>query len=257
MNQPGISRRAALGRAGGLLALAGLGTIPGSALLATPAYADPSPKVPERDDIQKALRRLEEERAKIFTGKPSPNGWEMEKVADGGGSIWTRPVPGTGLDGVAVRLGEVETLLFHVIRRFHYEIDALRKGDVAGWQAPGKVRKGLPEGNLASGTAIRIRPGHYPAGAKGGFYPYELLVIRDVLAELDGVVRWGGDDRKPDEALFHLAVGPGDRRLTEVAARLRGWNERPDAGPGTEVDVLDAKRRGAAKSLEKKQGNAA
>lgn len=41
----------------------------------------------------------------------SPNGWEMEKVADGGGTIWTRPVPGTPLEGVAVRIGEVESLL--------------------------------------------------------------------------------------------------------------------------------------------------
>ncbi|WP_319727192.1 hypothetical protein [Streptomyces sp. MB09-01] len=82
-------------------------------------------------------------------------------------------------------------------------------------------------------------------------------MIRDVVAELDGVVRWGGDARKPDEALFYLAVGPGDRRLTEVAAKLRSWNEQPDAGPGTGVDVLDAERRGAAKSLENKQRNAA
>lgn len=168
MNQLDISRRAALGRAGGLLAVAGLGAIPGSALLVTPAYADPSPKVPERDDIQKTLRRLKEEQDKIFTGKPSPNGWEMEKLADRGGSVWTRPVPGTEVNGAAVRLAEVENLLFHVVRRFHYEIDLLRKGDVTGWEEPGKVHKGLPEGNLASGTAIRIRPGHYPAGPKGG-----------------------------------------------------------------------------------------
>ncbi|MFE9799956.1 hypothetical protein ACFYP6_13895 [Streptomyces goshikiensis] len=89
-----MSRRAALGRAGGL-----------------------------------SVRRLEEARSRIFTGKPSPNG------------------------------GEMETVSFHVIRRFLYEIDLLRKGDVAGWQESGTFRKGLPEGNLASGTAIRIRPG--------------------------------------------------------------------------------------------------
>lgn len=84
-----------------------------------------------------------------------------------------------------------------------------------------------------------------------------MVVIRDILAELDGVVRWGGDDPKPDEALFYLAVGPDDRRLVEVAAKIRGWNERPDAGPGTGVDVLDSKRRSAAKSLENRQRKAA
>ncbi|CAM5630015.1 Lipoprotein OS=Streptomyces antimycoticus OX=68175 GN=SSPO_062030 PE=4 SV=1 [Streptomyces antimycoticus] len=82
-----------------------------------------------------------------------------------------------------------------MIRRFHYEIDELRKGEVAGWRSPGTVRKGLPEGILASGTAVRIRPGHYPPGVKGGFFPQQEVVLRDILAELDGVVRWGGDDR--------------------------------------------------------------
>lgn len=51
-----------------------------------------------------------------------------------------------------------------MIGRFHYEIDELRKGDVVGWRSPGTVRKGLPEGNQASGTAVRIRH----AGQRGG-----------------------------------------------------------------------------------------
>ena len=48
---------------------------------------------------------------------------------DAGGTVWTRPVPGTGFD-VQVSIGDAEVILVHVIRRFHYEIDTLRPGDV-------------------------------------------------------------------------------------------------------------------------------
>ncbi|MFT9478195.1 hypothetical protein [Streptomyces sp. Mo3] len=153
----------------------------------------------------------------MLTGRPSPNGWEMEKVTDGGGTIWSRPVPGTPLEGVTVRIGAPEAVLVHVIRRFHYEIDELRMSDVVGWRRPGAVRKGLPEGNQASGTAVRIRPGHYPRGVKGGFFPQQEVVIRDIRAEL----------------------------------------ETPGSGAGAPVDALAPKRRKAATSLAHRQRAAA
>ncbi len=74
-----------------------------------------------------------------------------------------RPVPGIPVDGVQVRMGDVETVLVHVIRRFHYEIDELRRDDVTGWRHPSKVRKGMAESNQASGTAVQVRPGSYPS----------------------------------------------------------------------------------------------
>jgi hypothetical protein len=46
--------------------------------------------------------------------------------------------------------------------------------------------------NHASGTAIDIRAGHYPAGARGGFDRIELEVIRDILADCEGIVRQNG-----------------------------------------------------------------
>lgn len=80
------------------------------------------------------------------------------------------------------------------------------------------------------------------------------MVIRDILAECDGVVRWGGDDDdRPYEALFSIDVPPGDKRLTDLVAKLRIWADEPGAGPGTQVDVADAKRRKAATALERRQ----
>lgn len=79
------SRRQLLIRSG---ALAGAAALPGSALLATPVYAASShSKTPTGEEIRKAYRRFRANQARVLMGRPSPNGWEMEKVTDGDGTI--------------------------------------------------------------------------------------------------------------------------------------------------------------------------
>ncbi|WP_327066441.1 twin-arginine translocation signal domain-containing protein [Kitasatospora sp. NBC_01302] len=175
----------------------------------------------------------------------SANGWTIEKEANHVSTVWTRTVAGTGLT-VDVRIGDVEEILVHVIRRFHYEVEELPGGDLLGWRPIDGLRAALPESNLASGTAVRIRPG---ASAKGGFFAYQELVLRDILAQCEGVVRWGGDDGEVDESLFYLASGPQDRRVRQLADRLRGWRARPGEGAGAPVDVLSPARRSEADRL--------
>ncbi|MEU4208540.1 hypothetical protein AB0F13_00825 [Streptomyces sp. NPDC026206] len=243
-----ISRRTILARAVAISAAAA-----SSYLLSSPAQAagvDPS-------QLRSALDEMKSRNDHVLTGKLSVNGWEMEKVADNRGNIYTRPTPGVPLDGVAVRMGDVETVLIHLVRRFHYEVDELRKGDVIGWRSPITVQKRLPESNQASGTAVQIRPGHYPAGAQGGFFPQQQIAIRDILAELDGIVRWGGDDRKVNEALFYIDVKPSDGRLSKVAGRIRGWKDEPGQGAGAPVDLMSRMRRESAMAMESRQRQAA
>ncbi|WP_426365153.1 hypothetical protein [Streptomyces sp. E-08] len=253
-----VTRRRALVGAAGVTAAVSLTS---GGFLATPAAAAPVPTAPaasaqpaRNDALKEALRRARERNRLIFTGRPSANGWEMQKLADAdGGDIATRSVPGTGLS-VAVRTGDVEAVLVHVVRRFHYEVEDLggRPGEprpLEGWVAPGTVRDSrLPESNQASGTAVVIRPGSYPPGVRGGFTARQQEVVRDILAETEGLVRWGGDDDRPYEGLFHLAVRPGDARLARVADRLRAWGETPGLGAGTLPDVTEpARRRRAAR----------
>lgn len=236
---------------GGGAALGAAISLAVSGLLPPPAQAARSGPTDKR--MEDALRRLRMRRDRVLTGTTSRNGWPMEKVVDDRGNIYTRQVPGTPLDGVQMRMGDVEVVLVHLIRRYHYEVEELRVGDVVGWRAPRTVRRTSPQSDQASGTAVRIRPGHHPAGVSGGFFPLQISVIRDVLAELDGVVRWGGDDSTPDEALFAIAVGPDDERLAAVAGRLRGWQDDPARGAGTAVDVLAPARRRAAEALTRRQ----
>ncbi|MGW0617575.1 hypothetical protein ACWD3P_08700 [Streptomyces sp. NPDC002765] len=243
-----LTRRRALSTTVGITIAASAGAGP---LLASPAAAasQATPEPLRDDELKEALRRLKARRRRIFTGRPSANGWEMEREADVGGSIRTCEIQGTpGPLTFAIRAGDVETVLVHVIRRFHYEIDSLGASDeprpVEGWTAPSGVRDSrLPQSNQASGTAVVIRPGSYPPGGRGAFTAAQELVVRDILADAEGLVRWGGDDRLPYEGLFYLAVRPLDPRLAQVAAKIRSWDETPGAGAGVLVDAAQPSRR--------------
>lgn len=184
------------------------------------------------------------------SGRVSANGWPVDSAPNDAGSVWTRPVPGTGF-GVEVAIGDVETILVHVVRRFHYEIETLRDGDVTGYRSPART-KGY-ETNHASGTAVDIRPDCYPAGVRGGFFPHQVAVIRDILADCEGVVKWGGDFPTPDEGHFQIDVPPTSPEVGRVAGKLRGWNAAPGAGAGVALDPHDAERRAAARALQRRQ----
>ncbi|MFE1285749.1 hypothetical protein [Streptomyces sp. NPDC058751] len=229
--------------------------LPYSQALASPAYAAGPQDYTFPKAVREGVARAEARNQRLLAGARSANGWDMETAADQGGSIETRPVPGTPVTDFQVRLGTPETVLVHLLRRFHYEIAELQPAEAVGWSAPEGLRG--PARNLASGTAVRIRPGHCPPGSKGGYFPLELEVLRDILAELDGVVRWGGDDRAVDEALSYLAVGPGNTRLAAVAERLRAGETASGQGAGTLVDVRDKRRRSAAEALARLQRNEA
>ncbi|MGE7388375.1 hypothetical protein ACQKM2_23195 [Streptomyces sp. NPDC004126] len=112
------------------------------------------------------------------------------------------------------------------------------------------------ESNRLSGTAIAIRPLLYPAGARDGCFPAELTVVRDILADCEGVVRWGGDEKTPKESHFRIDVRPGDRRLPQVAEKISGWNLNTGQGAGA-TDSFTPRRLRAAADLAARQRTAA
>jgi hypothetical protein len=219
---PGLSRRTLLRSAAAASAVTGL----------TVAVAPASSAARSRVD-RRAIQRLAASRrralARIRAGHRSANGWEVETVVDDGGAIWTRPVAGSEAS-VAVRIGAAETVLLHVVRRWNYEVSTLRAGDVVGFRPVGRGRG--PESDHGSGTAVDILPGSLPAGTRDGLLPAQVAVVRDILEDCEGVVRWGGDARTPHQAHFALAVPPGNRELARVAAKIRTWNETPGVGAG-------------------------
>ncbi|WP_331721105.1 hypothetical protein [Streptomyces sp. NBC_00454] len=179
--------------------------------------------------------------AKTWKGKTGANGWPVLASAP------VHRVEGTGGVHFSAAAGDIATVLTHVVRRFHYEIDALRDGEVAGHTSHREVAAAYESDHL-SGTAIAIRPLRYPLGARDGLFPHELVVVRDILADLEGVVQWGGDSTPAKESHFGIAVRPGDARLSRVASKIRGWDATPGVGAGA-TDALAPGRLKAAKAL--------
>ncbi|MEU1054504.1 M15 family metallopeptidase [Streptomyces sp. NPDC005876] len=178
---------------------------------------------------------------RTWSGGRSKNGWQVLKTAK------SFRVEGSDRS-VQLADGDAATVLLHVVRRINYEMYSLRSGDVHGWTDDRKVKEEY-ESNHLSGTAVAIRPAAYPVGSKGNLYPNELVVVRDILTELDGVVAWGGDFETPKESHFEIAVTPGHPRLKGVARKITGW----EAGPGNEgagaVDAFAPERRRRAEAF--------
>ncbi|MEH0545599.1 M15 family metallopeptidase [Streptomyces sp. B21-105] len=173
----------------------------------------------------------------------SANGWH---VID---STTTYRVEGTNVE-VSLARGDVATVLLYVARRFAYEVDMLRAGDLHGHTIDRTVGA-LFESNHLSGTAIAIRPMHYPLGAdvnSTGMSGTERIVVADVLAECEGVVTWGGDLKPVKQSHFHIDVKPGDPRLKRLAARIRERSDAPGEGAGSIDAFTPARRRLAARS---------
>lgn len=112
-------------------------------------------------------------------------------------------------------------------RRFAYEVDMLRAGDLHGHTTDRRVGASF-ESNHLSGTAITIRPMHYPLGAdvkNTGMSETERIVVADILADCEGVVAWAGDRKPVKQSHFHFHIHfhikPGDPRLKRLAARFQ------------------------------------
>ncbi|MYV58642.1 hypothetical protein GTW37_02575 [Streptomyces sp. SID4931] len=119
-------------------------------------------------------------------------------------------------------------------QRFHYDVDRLERGrgEIVGLRADRDVTADYVSNHL-SGTALALYPENYPLGVTGNFFPHQVTAIRDILAELEGVVKWGGDMSPASEATFFIDVPPGSRKLEQVAAKLREWQVTPGKGAGT------------------------
>lgn len=179
-----------------------------------------------------------------WAGEISGNGWPILEAPESFG------VEGSDQE-VRLAGGDAAVVLLHVARRFHYEIGELRSGEIHGWTSGRRVAQDY-ESNYLSGTAIAVRPLSYPAGARDGLYPNELVVVRDILAELDGVVVWGGDLTPVKESHFEIAVKPGHPRLKGVARKIEGWRTGPgDEGAGA-TDAFDPARREKARAFARR-----
>lgn len=186
-----------------------------------------------------------------WTSTTTQNGWQVVPSA----SVQQLKVQGSDAR-VALLPGASATVLLHVLRRFHYEVEALQPAEVIGHRSDRRVGKPF-ESNHLSGTAVTVHPGRHPVGVSGTLYPLQVRAVRDILLDCQGVVRWGGDDvEHPAEGFFQVDVPPTHPMLAQVTARITGWSARPAQGAGTPIDLLDPTRRQQAARLERQQRKA-
>lgn len=173
----------------------------------------------------------------------SLNGWPITT------SFPMADVQGSGI-GVPLALGAPAVILTHIARRFHYEIDGLRAGDLVGGLPVGPVHI-AEQSNYFSGTALGIRPGSYPVGQTGNLFDNQLVVIDDMVAECNGVVRWGGALPLPMEGHFQIDLPPTDIRIRDLARKF-GYHDALDSSRGAgAIDAFDPVRRTRVRKFQR------
>lgn len=142
----------------------------------------------------------------------SQNGWT---VVDTGTSPDLTVLPWvTG----RVRSGDVHVVLAYLCRRFNAEVEPIDKASSWGY-ANRAVRGAADYSNHASGTAVDFNAPRHPLAAVGTFTAAQRAAIGRILADLEGVVRWGGNYAgRKDEMHFEVIGRPSD--VARVAARI-------------------------------------
>ena len=144
--------------------------------------------------------------------------------------IRTYTVPGTS-GKVAVRKGDVATVLLYVLQRFNREVERLVWPGVWGY-AERKIRGGASLSNHASGTAVDANAPQHPLGTN----PYNNFsrrqistihkIINDCMISGRPVVRWGGDYRGRKDPMHFEIVG-SSRDVAALARRIKSGSAMP------------------------------
>src|SRR5690625_635907 len=119
-----------------------------------------------------------------------------------------------------VRKGDAYTVLDELCRRFNNEVEKINPAHSWGW-AYRPVRGATVVSEHAAGTAIDLNAPKHPLGRQGTFTRSQVNKINQILRDLDGAVRWGGNYAgRKDE--MHFELQGGVKKLAAVAKKIKG-----------------------------------
>ena len=119
-----------------------------------------------------------------------------------------------------VRKGDAYTVLNELCRRFNNEVEKINPAHSWGW-AYRPVRGATVVSEHAAGTAIDLNAPKHPLGRQGTFTRSQVTRINQILRDLDGAVRWGGNYAgRKDE--MHFELQGGVKKLAAVAKKIKG-----------------------------------
>lgn len=119
--------------------------------------------------------------------------------------------------------GDVYAVFDYLCRRFDREVENI--DPKSSWGYAYRAVRGQTSGfsNHASGTAIDLNAPRHPLGRSGTFTLAQATAIRRILADLDGVIRWGGNySGRKDEMHFEINASAADvkRAAQKVSAPM-------------------------------------
>lgn len=157
---------------------------------------------------------------------------------------------------LAIRPGNVATILTEVARRWHAEVEPLDlPGEKDEWGWAFRPVRGQTSGysNHASATAIDLNATRHPRGVEVSktLTSAQVSRIRAILASMydkdygASIVRWGGDYKTspPDAMHFEIANGVTHLMASRVADRITS-KYTTEEGDEKDVDIDDSIRLG-------------
>lgn len=143
----------------------------------------------------------------------SQNGWPVV----GQSAVTDRAVHGVEFPNGWLK-GDVDVVFTYLIGRLHREVEPIDNGGCWGWFVK-KIEGSATISNHASGTAIDYNAPAHPMGSRNTYNAAKRAKIRAILADLDGVVRWGGDyTGRPDD--MHFEIHASSSAVARVADRI-------------------------------------
>ncbi len=144
----------------------------------------------------------------------SENGWPVI-TSQSDKSLTVIRIPGTGTPGIPLRVQkDCAPLLAYVASRVHNEVCDLRKGNKPGkTQDEGgynyrKVDGSATFSNHSSGTAVDLNWTRWPQLRKR-MSKKERAASEAIAADLEEVIRWGGNYRPARVDEMHWEIKPG------------------------------------------------
>lgn len=152
----------------------------------------------------------------------SQNGWPANASAS---SIIVRNVPfagGVTFPGGIAHHDGAEIVLGYVFEQFHKRVEKLRPGWCWGFYFRANRNDPNSLSNHSSGTAGDCNAPLHPNGVSKyvNFSQKQIDEIHKILAEVEGVVRWGGDYTRTVDAM-HFELNASMEAVRKVAAKIR------------------------------------